>query len=142
MSIMMYLAELFNYMKKTAGKRFSCAYSSAGYIAEALDEATGLVNQRVTPGSILTIRGNGLKIESDIGLELQAGVFFKSSTGRIVKAETIAVNDSSTLKVFVPDCLIPGIDYQLAIATMSSIEGNGKRLKRIRKLHLNSRLVA
>ncbi|MDR1576452.1 MAG: DUF4469 domain-containing protein, partial [Treponema sp.] len=69
-------------------------------------------------GNILTIRGYGLKIESDAAHELQTGVFFQPASGVPPKAEIIAVNEPKTLKVVVPSTLTAGTEYHLRIFTM------------------------
>ena len=113
-----------------------------GHIAEAQDEATGLINETVTVGNILTIRGFGLKIDSDPELEQQAGLFFTPEKGAPVKAEVIAVNEHRTLKVIVPKGLVPGKAYQLTIETMSSPRNGMVLVKRMRDIRSSFRLIA
>ena len=54
---------------------------SDGHIGEAVDEATGLIDEAATVGNILTIHGYGLKIEADDAHKDQVGVFFKTDGG-------------------------------------------------------------
>jgi hypothetical protein len=104
-----------------------------GFIAEACDEATGLIDEAATIGNILTIHGYGLKIDADEDRAIGAGVFFKPETGLPVKAAIIAVNEPRTLKVMVPDSLAEGTSYQLAIFTQSSVRSS-HRLKTMRDM--------
>jgi hypothetical protein len=113
-----------------------------GIIGEALDEKTGQIDEAATIGNILTIRGSGLKIESDKEHEQQMGLFFQPSSGLPLKAEVIAVNEPKTLKVVVPASLTAGTEYYLRIFTMSSLHGHGQLLKTVRDLKSDFKLTA
>jgi hypothetical protein len=105
-----------------------------GLIAEALDEATGLVDEVATMGNILTIRGYGLKIEGDEERKNAMGVFFKPASGIPIKAAVLAVNEPRTLKVLVPTELNEGTAYTIAVETQSSPRHAGTMLKKVRDM--------
>ena len=69
-----------NYLKEHVKVDFDGFNSSDGLIAEAIDEATGLVDDIMTIGNILTIHGYGLKIEwADETVKPNVGVYFQSA---------------------------------------------------------------
>jgi hypothetical protein len=110
-----------------------------GYIAQATDEATGLVDEVATVGNILTIHGYGLKLEAPTGFS--PGVFFKPATGVPVEATIIAVNEHKTLKLVVP-ALKNGEAYSLVVQTWSSSKGGGGILKKMRDMNSDFTLTA
>jgi hypothetical protein len=111
-----------------------------GLIAEATDEYSGQVDSTLTSGGILTIRGYGLKLESDAAHAEQAGLFFDNGTAPPVKADTIAVNEPKTIKAVVPDSLTQGEDYYLKIVTQSSVKGSKHVLKETREMRSEFKL--
>jgi hypothetical protein len=131
-----------NYLKEKVKLEFIGIDSSEGIIAEAMDEATGLVDEVMTRGHILTINGEGLKIDGENDCKDLIGVVFLPKTGASVKASVIAVNKPKTLKVLVPTDLKEGESYRLAIETKSSIRHGGTLLKRVRNLRSDFSLVA
>jgi hypothetical protein len=113
-----------------------------GLIAEAVDEKTGLVDDVVTIGNLLTIHGYGLKIEGDEAHQAQMGVFFVPPSGLPLKTELIAVNEPKTLKIVVPSTLTAGTQYTLRIFTMSSAKTHGTLLKEVRDIKSDFKLTA
>jgi hypothetical protein len=111
-----------------------------GYIAQATDEATGLVDEVATVGNILTIHGYGLKLEAPAGFS--PGVFFKPAAGVPVEAAIIAVNEPKTLKIVVPAGLTDGAAYNLAVQTWSSAKGHGYKVKEMRDMRSDFTLTA
>jgi hypothetical protein len=105
-----------------------------GLIAEAQDEATGLIDEVATMGNILTIHGYGLKIEGDEERKNAMGVFFKPASGIPIKAAVLAVNEPRTLKVLVPTELTEGTAYTIAVETQSSPRHAGTMLKKVRDM--------
>jgi hypothetical protein len=99
-----------------------------GLIGEARDEKTGLTNQVMTIGNLLTIRGYGLKLEGDPAQHPDIGLWFDGPAPAI-RAEIIPVNKPRTLKVVVPATLTPGSDYSLRIVTQNAATGGGHLLK-------------
>jgi hypothetical protein len=111
-------------------------------MAEVVDEASGLVDEVMTMGNLLTIRGYGLKIEEDQEHAGQAGLFFDDGMHPVVKAEIIAVNEPKTLKVIVPAGLSVGMDYTLKVVTQSSAKHAAALLKGVREVRSDFKLTA
>jgi hypothetical protein len=115
---------------------------SEGHIGEAHDEATNLVDDVMTIGNILTIRGSGLKIECDEDHKDITGLYFvDQNTGSSIKAEVIAVNEPRTLKAVVPP-LERGKPHGLYLVTQSSAKGGGGLLKNTREMNSEFTLTA
>jgi hypothetical protein len=107
---------------------------SDGLIAEAIDESTGVIDETMTIGNLLTIRGWGLKIVGEE--ENGVGLYFAHAAddgAAPIKAEIIAVNEPRTLKVIVPPDIKIGETYYLKIITQSSTK-NSVLLKSIREI--------
>ncbi|MDR0583325.1 MAG: DUF4469 domain-containing protein [Treponema sp.] len=121
------------YIGETVRVEFDGIEDTDGLIAEALDEKTGQMDEVMTIGNLLTIRGYGLKIEGDEAHKAQMGLFFQPASGVPPKAEIIAVNENRTLKVIVPPGLTPGASYTLWIFAMSSASGGSTLLKTVRE---------
>lgn len=131
-----------SYLKTHVNTEFDGLQTSNGMIAEAVDEATGHVDDCVTVGGILTIRGYGLKIDANEANKNEAGAYFQSRiTGTRVKANTIAVNEPRTLKVVVPSGLNPSQSYFLLIITQSPVKGSGYILKELREMRSDFNLT-
>ncbi|MDR2481567.1 MAG: DUF4469 domain-containing protein [Spirochaetaceae bacterium] len=113
-----------------------------GHIGEARDEATGLIDDVMTAGNIITLHGSGLKIESDAAHSAEAGLFFEDDAGDEAKASVIAVNEPRTLKAVVPAFLKPGTAYRLKIVTQSSAKNSSTILKDLRKISSEFTLTA
>ena len=88
-------------------------------ISHVVDKKTGSVNDLLTPGGVLKIRGGKLKI---VGDSPKIGVFFEREDGDIirVKDNDIIVNNPSELMVEIPD-LKRGIGYKLIICNQYSV---------------------
>jgi hypothetical protein len=129
------------YIKERVGVQFDGVDQADGLIAEAVDEATGQVDEGVTIGNLLTIRGYGLKIEGDDEHKDEAGLFFEDGAGSVVKVGIIAVNEPKTLKVIVPAGLAIRTEYTLKVVTQSSAKGGGALLKNVREVRSDFKLV-
>ena len=131
-------AEFRNYLKDRVHVQFDGFEQYDGIIGEAVDEATGRVNEAATIGNILTIHGLGLKIEADDGHKSAAGLFFEAEDGAHVAARVhapvIAVNEPRTLKAVVPAGLKAGTAYRLGIITQSSVTHGSVLLKELREI--------
>ena len=123
------------YLAEKVRVEFDGIDQTDGHIGEALDQATGLTDDVMTIGNILTVRGAGLKIESDEAHRNDAGLFFEDEHGGLVKAEAIAVNEPRTLKAVVPAGLAAGTAYGLKIVTQSPARGGSQPLKNLREVH-------
>jgi hypothetical protein len=86
-------------------------------ISHVVDAKTGSVNDLITPGGILKVRGGKLKITGD---HPDVGVFFESGDGGAVKVEEhdLVMNNPSQLMIHIPE-LTPG-RYQLVIRSRFS----------------------
>ena len=99
-----------------------------GHIGEIVDEATGLVDECFTVENVLTIRGSGLKIESDEAHKEQTGVFFDDRHGNSYQARLIAVNEPRTLKVVPPGHLLENEEFYVRVATQGSAKNSSTHL--------------
>ncbi|MDR0638572.1 MAG: DUF4469 domain-containing protein [Spirochaetaceae bacterium] len=136
--------ELREYIAGRVQVVFDGIEDTGGFIAEAVDESNGHVNTTMTENNILTIRGYGLKIDSDAAHEGDVGLTFESDDPAVpsVKAEVIAVNEPKTLKVVVPEELSAPKSYYLKIVTQSSAKGGGHLLKDVREMRSDFKLKA
>ena len=123
-----------NYIRDNVKFNFDGIDERDGLIAEATDEATGLVDETATIGNLLTIHGYGLKLDTYPGHHTKAAVFFKPPTGVPIEAKIIAVNEPRTLKILVPQELQEGTKYQIVVNTMSPVKGHAGPLKKMRDM--------
>jgi hypothetical protein len=130
-----------DYIKKRVIVQFDGIDQADGLIAEAVDEHTGQVDEVMTVGNLLTIRGYGLKIEGDDKHKDEVGIWFDDGMQAIVKAEIVAVNEPRTLKIIVPMGLAPGMDYTLKIVTQSSAKHGGALLKNVREVRSDFKMT-
>jgi hypothetical protein len=130
------------YLMEKVKVNFDGIDASDSIIAEVLDEATGLVDEVITRGNILTIRGMGIKLEGDEAHKEKIGVFFLPKLGVPVKASVIAVNEPRTLKVLVPTELKKGTEYRIAVGTQSSGKCNGVLLKKVQDIRTEFQVIA
>ena len=87
-------------------------------VSHVVDSKTGSVNDIITPGGTLKIKGGKLKI---VGDNPETGIRFEDETGNSFKVETqdMIVNNPSELIIQIPD-LKPGT-YQLIIRTQYGV---------------------
>jgi hypothetical protein len=130
------------YIRNKVGVQFDGVDQSDGLIAEAVDEHTGQLDEVMTIGNLLTVRGYGLKIEADDEHKDEAGLWFDDGQGGLVQAEILAVNEPRTLKTIVPATLGVGGEYTLKIVTQSSAKGNRAVLKTVREVRSDFKLTA
>jgi hypothetical protein len=135
-------AALRQYIRDRVKVQFDGIDQSDGFIAEAVDEKTGLMDEVMTIGNLLTVRGYGLKIEWEGIYEDTVGLRFDDGQTLPTKARIIAVNEPRTLKVIVPADLKPGREYTLQVVTQSSAKGNGGILKTVREVRSGFKLAA
>ncbi|MDR1455679.1 MAG: DUF4469 domain-containing protein, partial [Tannerella sp.] len=135
--------ELRNYIRDHVHIEFDGIEDSKGLIGEVIDDATGIVNMIVTMGNIVTVRGYGLKIESDEAHEAQAGAFLVNSDGGDeIRVKAVAMNEPRTLKLLIPTTLSTDADYTLLIRTQSSTKGTSYLLKDLREVRSDFMLKA
>jgi hypothetical protein len=129
------------YIRDRVKVQFDGVDQADGLIAEALDDHTGQMDEVMTIGNLLTIRGYGLKIEGDDKHKDEVGLWFDDGTGSLTKAEIVAVNEPRTLKVIVPATLGVGGEYALKIVTQSSAKHGGGLLKNLREVRSDFKLT-
>jgi len=81
-------------------------------ILEVKDSVSGKANERLTPGGVLEVWGNNIKITGD---NPDCGLYFIPESGDTVKAQVIAQNKPKSLIVLIP-MLSVGI-YSLKVVT-------------------------
>ena len=81
-------------------------------ISHVVDSKSGSVNDLITPGGTLKIKGGKLKIAGD---HPEVGVFFEDETGNATQVETndVIVNKPAELIVQIPN--LPAGRYQLTV---------------------------
>jgi hypothetical protein len=129
------------YIRHKVGVQFDGVDQADGLIAEAVDEYTGQLDEVMTVGNLLTIRGYGLKIEGDDEHKDEVGLWFDDGQNPPIKAEIIAVNEPRTLKTIVPATLGVGGEYALKIVTQSSAKNSGALLKTVREVRSDFKLT-
>ena len=135
-------AALRTYIRDRVKVEFDGIDQRDGLIAEALDEHTGQLDDVMTIGNLLVLRGYGLKIEADADHQDQAGLFFDDGSSAPVKADILAVNEPRTLKAIVPASLTAGKDYTIAIITQSPVRHGSGVLKNLREVRSEFKLTA
>lgn len=130
------------YIRGRVRVQFDGIDKSDGFIAEALDEHTGQMDEVMTIGNLLTIRGYGLKVEGDAAHQNEIGLWFDDGQNSPVKAEILAVNEPKTIKVIVPGGITAGSDCALKIVTQSSSHGSFHLLKELREFRSEFKLTA
>ena len=135
-------AALRTYIRERVQIEFDGIDQRDGIIAETVDEHTGQLDEVMTIGKLLTIRGYGLKIEADADHAAQAGLFFDDGASAPVKAEILAVNEPRTLKAIVPASLAANTDYALKVLTQSPARHGSGVLKNLREVQSEFKLTA
>jgi hypothetical protein len=130
------------YIREKVGVQFDGFDQTDGIIAEAVDEHSGQVDEVMTLGNLLDIRGYGLKIEGDEEHQDVVGLFFDDGQNPPVKAEILAVNEPRTLKAIVPAALGAGGEYALKVVTQSSAKNGAALLKTLREVRSDFKLTA
>ena len=128
------------YLKEKVRITIDGVYENEGRISGVIDGETGLENEIMTIGSILTINGLGLRIKDNEQND-QAGLYFIPENGEPVKAKVVSLNKTRTLMALVPGNLVEGTAYSLTIETRSSTKGNGL-LKNMRTVSSDFTLLA
>jgi hypothetical protein len=133
-------ADLRTYIKEHVEVQIDGIDDTEGLIAQALDEHTGLADDVMTVGNLVTLRGWGLKIEGEPAQEPVLGLWF-DGPGAATRAEIIPVNEPRTLKFIVPSTLTVGKEYGLVIVTQSSAKRGAALLKTRRTLRSSFKLT-
>jgi hypothetical protein len=122
------------YIRNKVRVEFAGTSTAEGCIACVTDEATGNMNQSITAGNIISVRGSGLKVDGDDAHKEQVGVFFEASTGKRYKAKALPVNEPKKLKILVPQDILKGKEYRLVVVTQSYPRGSSHILKEPREV--------
>ncbi|MDR2097799.1 MAG: DUF4469 domain-containing protein [Spirochaetaceae bacterium] len=131
-----------SYIRDKVKLEFDGIDQREGIIGEAVDEATGLADEVLTIGGLVTIHGSGLKVESDAAHKADAGLYFEDSAGARVKAAILAVNEPRTLKAITPAALTAGTAYRLLVITQGTVKHSGTLLKDLREVRSEFALTA
>jgi hypothetical protein len=97
------------------------------YIVEAKDVVSGTVNETLTPGGILELRGSRLKFAA---ANPANGLFLIPETGGEIRMEVIAENKPARLMALLPAQLAAGTYYAEVRTTVS--QGNAKESKQLK----------
>jgi hypothetical protein len=122
------------YVKEKVQVEITGIMTSEGCISGVIDEATGIANQSVTAGNLLTVYGMGLKVEGDQEHKDLIGVFFENTAGKRYKAKSLAVNQPKTLKILAPENLPKGTGYRVVVVTQGYPRSNGLLMKGTREI--------
>jgi hypothetical protein len=94
-------------------------------IQEVKDSVSGSVNERLTPGGVVELRGYGLRIDGD---DPACGLWFTSGTGDELKAPVIIENKPSRIIAMIP-ALPEGTKVStVRIRVVTQYSGGGKFL--------------
>lgn len=102
-------------------------------ILEVKDSVSGKVNERLTPGGVLEVWGNNIKITGD---HPECGIYFVPESGEAVKVQVIAQNKPSSLILAIPK--LTASTYTLTLVTQFT---NGHLLKLPRTCYFNKMLI-
>lgn len=97
------------------------------YIVEVKDVVSGTVNETLTPGGILELRGSRLKF---VATNPTNGLFLVPETGSEIRIEVIAENKPARLMALLPAQLAAGTYYVEVRTTFS--QGNAKESKQLK----------
>jgi hypothetical protein len=106
------------------------------YILEVHDVLSDTVNELLTPGGVLQIRGGRLKMMPD---NPDNGIFLTDDTGMVIKMPVVIENKPARLIVMIPPDL-PAGSYELEVRT--TLSASGKEVKSIRTRRFNRELTA
>ena len=130
------------YLREKVSVEFDGFDSNNGIIAEITDDATGRVDEVITIGNIITIHGDGIKVDGDEENKNKIGVYFRSKSGAVTKAQVIAVNEPRTLKILVPQGLKKGAEYYVSIETQTTAKRTAHILKDVRSVCSDFTVIA
>jgi hypothetical protein len=113
-----------------------------GFIAEAVDLATGKVDEVMTIGDVVEMLGVGIKIESTPEWASHCGLFLVRPGQTAVRVVRIIDNTPRKITFLVPPGVTAGQEYTLQIVTMSSAKSPGVLLKNYRSMRSDFKLTA
>ena len=86
--------------------------ASLPQIQEVKDSVSGVVNERLTSGGVVEVRGYNLKIE---GVTPTCGLWFVAENGAEIRAATMVENKPSRILAMIP--ALPAGKYQVKVVT-------------------------
>jgi len=107
------------------------------YILEVRDVVSGTVNEQITPGGVLRIRGGRLRFLVD---NPENGVFLLGDDGSEIKASAVVVDNKPSNLIVVLPTDIPAGSYELEVRT--SLGASGREVRNLRTRRFNRELVA
>jgi hypothetical protein len=116
----------------------------SAFISEVIDLHTGSINEALSVGGVVEVRGIGLKVASEPARSVQSGIYFVSDSDNSVriKSNLIIVNEPRTIKANIPDTLASGGKYFIEIVTQLSSRGSGHILKELRTVRSEVSYIA
>jgi len=103
---------------RDAEKKSKCEKTNAPaaplQIREVKDTVSKKVNECLTAGGVVEVRGYNIKIEGD---DPACGLWFVAETGVELKAEVFIENKPSKIYAMIPATLEKGIFYQMKVVT-------------------------
>ncbi|GHT24069.1 hypothetical protein FACS189430_08360 [Bacteroidia bacterium] len=106
------------------------------HIIEVRDFVSGTVNETLTPGGVLQIRGSRLKFIAD---DDSNGIFLTDSNGASLKLTVVAENKPARLMAMLPADLPAG---EYAVEVRSSYQAGGKTAKTLKTGQFHKILIA
>ena len=85
------------------------------HIQEVKDSVSGSVNEKLTPGGVIELRGYNLRIDGD---NPSCGLWFVANNGTETKANVFIENKPSKIIAMIP--ALPAGNYQVKVATQFS----------------------
>lgn len=85
------------------------------HILEVKDSISGKVNEILTPGGVVEVRGNSIRI---VGENADCGLWFVPETGDPIKAQVLVQNKPSVVIAMIP--MLPVGTYSIKIVTQYS----------------------
>jgi DNA-binding domain/Domain of unknown function (DUF4469) with IG-like fold len=104
--------------EKQVGLEKTSAVSPQPNILEVKDAVSGKVNEVLTPGGVLQVWGNNIRIAGD---NSEVGLWFVPESGSAVKAGVVVTNKPSNLIAMIP-ALAPG-NWTVKVATQYTSGG-------------------
>ena len=95
-------------------------------IQEVKDSVSGRVNERLTAGGVVEMRGYNLKIDGD---DATCGLWFVAGNGQETKAMTIIENKPARIIAMIP--ALAGGNYQVKVVTQHTVSGTLLKMPKV-----------
>ena len=103
----------------------------APFILEVRDALSNSVNEQITPGGVLQIRGGRLKLAAE---NPENGIFLIDADGNAAKLQIVIENKPSRLIAMLPADIAPGT-YELEVRTTFANSARESRNMKIRRFN-------